>query len=111
MGRCELSRRKAAVFKALGHPTRLEIVEKLALREHCVCELVAVLPGSQATTSKHLEVLLGAGIVERNRDGVRMVYSLALPCVLKAIPCIEEALERRPRAKRRAVETLGVRTG
>ncbi len=102
MTRSELSRRKAAIFKALGHPTRLEIVEALARREHCVCELVAMRPGSQATTSKHLDVLLAAGIVERRREGVRMVYRLALPCVLKAIPCIEAAIARRPRAKRRA---------
>ncbi|MHC5054892.1 MAG: ArsR/SmtB family transcription factor [Planctomycetota bacterium] len=101
MGRAELSRRKAAIFKALGHPTRLEIVEALARREHCVCELVAMLPGSQATTSRHLEVLLREGMVERRRDGVRMLYTLALPCVLKAIPCIERALGGGARAKRR----------
>lgn len=102
MNRSELSRRKAAVFKALGHPTRLATVEALAERERCVCDLVAMLPGSQATMSKHLEVLLEAGIVERRREGVRMVYRLALPCVLKAIPCIEAGVTRRPRAKRRA---------
>ena len=91
MTRSDLSRRKAAIFKALGHPTRLEIVEALARREYCVCEFVDMVPGSQATTSKHLEVLLDAGIVARRRDGVRMIYALALPCVLDAIPCIEKA--------------------
>ncbi len=101
MRKSELTRRKAGVFKALGHPTRLEIVEALARREHCVCELVSMLPGSQATTSKHLDVLLRAGIVRRRRDGVKMIYELALPCVLKAIPCVEAALEVRPRPRRR----------
>ena len=109
MTRSELSRRKAAIFKALGHPTRLEIVEALARREHCVCELVAMRPGSQATTSKHLDVLLAAGIVERRRKGVRMLYRLALPCVLKAIPCIEKALGGEQRAKRRGVESTAQR--
>jgi len=107
--RTDISRRKAAIFKALGHPTRLEIVEALARREHCVCELVAMVPGSQATTSRHLEVLLKTGIVERRRDGVRMIYALALPCVLKAIPCIEKAFAggrcAAPRARRKKVPT------
>ena len=105
MRRPELSRRKAAIFKALGHPTRLEIVETLAQREHCVCELVAMLPGSQATTSRHLEVLLKAGIVERRRDGVKMIYRLVLRCVLKSVTCINGALGGTPRAKREKVAT------
>ena len=109
MNPSDVSRRKAAIFKALGHPTRLEIVEALARREHCVCELVDMVPGSQATTSKHLEVLLDAGIVERRRDGVKMIYRLALPCVLDAIPCIEKALAggccAAPRARRKKVPT------
>ena len=109
MNRSDLARRKAAIFKALGHPTRLEIVEALARREHCVCELVEMVPGSQATTSKHLEVLLEAGIVERRREGVRMIYALALPCVLDAIPCIEKAFAggrcASPRARRKKMPT------
>ena len=96
----ELIRRKAAIFKALGHPARLAMVEELGRGERCVCELVAMLPGSQATTSRHLDVLARAGIVERRRDGVRMIYSLSLPCVLDAIPCIEGAFEGRACARR-----------
>jgi ArsR family transcriptional regulator len=86
---------EAEIFKALGHPARLLIVEALAEHPHCVCELVEMLPGTQATTSRHLDVLLKAGVVKRHKEGVRMVYELALPCLLKAIPCVTEALRRR----------------
>jgi ArsR family transcriptional regulator len=86
---------KADIFKALGHPARLLMVEALAKRPHCVCELVEMLPGTQATTSRHLDVLLKAGVVRRHKKGVRMIYELALPCLLKAMPCVTEALRRR----------------
>ena len=86
---------KAEIFKALGHPARLLMVEALAKRPHCVCELVEMLPGTQATTSRHLDVLLKAGVVRRHKEGVRMIYELALPCLLKAVPCVTEALRRR----------------
>lgn len=111
MTRRSRARRKADIFKALGHPTRLAMVEALARREHCVCELVAMQPGSQATTSKHLEVLLKAGIVSRRRDGVRMMYALALPCVLDAIPCIEAALEGKPCASKSVRRARASRVG
>ena len=91
----ELVSAKAEIFKALGHPTRLMMVEALAKRPHCVCELVEMVPGTQATTSRHLDVLLKAGVVRRHKEGVKMIYELALPCLLKTMPCVTEALRRR----------------
>lgn len=92
----ELAEAKAQIFKALGHPVRLMIVEALEKSPHCVCELVDLVPGAQATTSRHLDVLLRAGIVSRSKDGVKMIYELAMPCLLKTLPCVVEALRKRP---------------
>ena len=86
---------KARVFKALGHATRLAIVEMLAHSAYCVCELVDQFGDSQATISRHLEVLLRAGIVRRRKEGVKMVYELSMPCLLKAVPCVVQALRNR----------------
>jgi len=91
----EVIQAKADIFKALGHPARLAIVEILADRPHCVCELVRMVPGKQATTSRHLDVLYRAGVVRRRKEGARMVYELAMPCLLRTLPCVTEALERR----------------
>jgi len=102
----ELARVKAEIFKALGHPTRLLIVEALAKRPHCVCELVEVVPGAQPTTSRHLEVLRRAGVIRRYKEGVKMIYELALPCVLNALPCITEAVKERLAAEKRAFRGL-----
>jgi ArsR family transcriptional regulator len=89
-----LTAAKARIFKALGHPTRLGVVEMLSQGERCVCEIVEEFSDSQATVSRHLDVLLRAGIVDRRKDGVKMIYRLALPCVLNAMPCIVEAIRK-----------------
>ena len=94
----DLACAKAHIFKALGHPTRLAIVEMLAERERCVCEIVPAFDDAQATISRHLDVLLRAGIVRRRRDGVKMIYELAMPCLLDAMPCVVRALRRRAKA-------------
>lgn len=86
------TRAVARMFKALGHPTRLGIVQMLAENERCVCEIVTQYNDSQATVSRHLDVLLKAGIVDRRKDGVKMIYRLAMPCILNAMPCIVDAL-------------------
>ena len=58
------SERMALVFKALGHPTRLRIVEHLIRINACVCrEIVDIFPFSQSTVSQHLKILKDSGIV------------------------------------------------
>ena len=59
--------REAAVFKALGHPTRLRIVKALAGGEKCVCELQGITGGSLSTVSRHLQVLRTAGVLAPER--------------------------------------------
>ena len=86
---------KAEIFKALGHPSRLTMVEALGKGPRCVCDLVEMVPGSQPTISRHLDVLLKAGVVRRRREGVKMIYELATPCILRTLPCVTEAIRRR----------------
>ena len=91
----EFAQVKAEIFRSLGHPTRLLIVEALAERPRCVCELMKLVPGAQPTTSRHLDVLRRAGVVRRYKEGVKMIYELALPCLLRAMPCVTQALRQR----------------
>ncbi len=52
------------IFKALGHPTRVKIVEHLIEINSCVCgEIVDIFPFSQSTISQHLKLLKESGIV------------------------------------------------
>lgn len=66
----------AALFKALGDPTRLRIVALLAGGELCVCHLQQALGLAQAHVSRHLAVLRAADVVEARREGSWMHYSL-----------------------------------
>lgn len=66
----------AAVFKALGEPTRLKIVKLLSIKELCVCELEAVLDMSQPRVSQHLKVLRSAGIIRERKDKQKSFFSL-----------------------------------
>lgn len=64
-------------FRALGDPTRVAIVNRLAgAGEVCVCELVAEFDLAQPTISHHLKVLRDAGLVESRRRGTWAYYRL-----------------------------------
>jgi DNA-binding transcriptional ArsR family regulator len=63
-------------FAALADPTRRHLLERLAIGEQTVSELMDDLPVSQAAVSQHLKVLRGAGLVEVRQDGRFRRYRL-----------------------------------
>ena len=84
---------KAKVLKALAHPTRLWMVEKLTDGEHCVCEFVDEIDADFSTVSKHLSVLKQAGIIDYEKRGKQVFYSLKVPCVLNFMHCVEAVIQ------------------
>ncbi|MEZ5427650.1 MAG: metalloregulator ArsR/SmtB family transcription factor [Pyrinomonadaceae bacterium] len=64
-------------FRLLGDPTRLRILHTLGRDEMSVSELVAATGAGQANISKHLGVLLKAGIVSRRKEGLTANYRVA----------------------------------
>jgi ArsR family transcriptional regulator len=72
----ERATRLAALAKALGDPTRVQLVD--VLRRHpgevCVCELQPLFDISQSTLSQHLRKLLDAGVVGVQRRGLWAYY-------------------------------------
>jgi len=91
----EQLRLKAEVFKAMGHPLRLGVIEFLRDGEKCVCEIVDHLGTGMSNISKHLSVLKNAGIVTDRRDGLKMMYSLTMPCALDFARCVEGTVIKR----------------
>lgn len=64
-------------FKILGEPARLSLLNALMEKELNVNELVEATELSQANVSKHLGILLEAGYVQRRKEGLYTVYSIA----------------------------------
>ena len=88
---------KAAVLKALAHPTRLWMVEQLESGEKCVCEFADAVDADFSTVSKHLTVLKQAGIVQDEKRGKQVYYRLRVPCVLNFFHCLDSVLTARDR--------------
>jgi ArsR family transcriptional regulator len=86
---------QAEVFKALGHPTRVFIVQELARGERCVCELTEMVRADKSTVSKHLSILKRAGILADEKRGTMVFYSLRTPCVLQFMTCVRGMLNER----------------
>ena len=64
-------------FRALSHPSRLEIIRKLATQDHCCAgDFCCCMPIAQSTVSQHMEMLKSAGIIEWKAQGTKSIYTL-----------------------------------
>src|SRR3954454_9202815 len=68
---------KASLFRGLGHPARVRILELLRDGEHSVGELQAELELDSGGTSQHLAALRRIGLVESRREGTSVYYRVA----------------------------------
>jgi len=88
----ERLRLKAEVFKAMGHPIRLGILEMLAQGEKCVCEIFEYVGTDISNVSKHLALLRHNGLVADRKKGLKVFYSLAMPCAVDFSRCVENVV-------------------
>jgi DNA-binding transcriptional ArsR family regulator len=102
-GRRKLLQRVAERLKAIGDPTRLEILHTLEGREMCVGDVLARVGGSQANISKHLAVLRRSGIVEARREGLHVFYRTTDDSVFTICVCVRDALTRQLASESRAI--------
>lgn len=73
----------AGRFRLLGDPMRLRLLQVLGPDERTVADLAERCGTSQANTSKHLGVLLRAGLVMRRKEGLFVHYRVADPSVFR----------------------------
>ena len=82
----------ACMFRSLGDPTRLAIVQHLALGEHRVVDLTGHLGLAQSTVSAHLACLRDCGLVTSRPQGRASMFSLAHPELLALLSAAEKLL-------------------
>lgn len=67
----------ADLFKAMAHPSRLQILSMLRQGEICVCHIENALGKRQPYISQQLMVLRDAGIVESRKNGLQVYYRIS----------------------------------
>ena len=97
---------KAEIIAAVGHPTRLAVIDFLKGGEQCVCDIAKNVGAERSNVSRHLAVLLNVGIVDQRKEGLKMIYSLKTPCILDFMNCVEGVLRQRIREAKSLLRSL-----
>jgi len=86
---------KADVFKAIGHPARLGILELLRLGEMPVGLIASKLGADVGGVSKHLSLLRKQGIVADRKEGLKIFYKITLPNSFDLFGCVDSVVRQR----------------
>ena len=68
-------------------------MDKLAEHEHSVGELTTLVGSDMSTVSKHLSVLKNVGVVQDEKRGASIYYSLRISCILNFFKCADAVIE------------------
>jgi len=79
---------RAEVLKALAQPTRLKIIDFLRDGERCVCEIFPAIGEEQSNTSRHLNMMMSAGVLSRRKDGLKIYYAVKHPEIYHVIDIV-----------------------
>jgi DNA-binding transcriptional ArsR family regulator len=102
----ELIPRVAERFRALGDPARLAILAALQDGERAVGDLVQATGRSQPNVSQHLASLAKVGFVVARREGNKIFYRCADPCLQRICDAVCESLVARAEADEKWLKVL-----
>ena len=104
----ELAQFHAGICQALADATRIAILYELAEGRKNVSQLVEALGSPQGTVSRHLKVLRERGMVDSERDGVNVYYSLADRRIIEALDLLRSVMADILARRKRLAEALTV---
>lgn len=100
---------RAGILKAMGHPTRLFILEELHRQERCVNELTEMIGSDVSTVSKHLSVLKNSGLVQDEKRGTSIYYKLCCSCILDIVNSIQTVLKTNTEKQMNIARCCGIK--
>ena len=89
----DLYEKQAAVAQALAHPVRIAILNVLKQGPHCVQEIADRVCGKQSNISRHLSMMVAAGILTYEKQAQRVVYDIRTRCALRFFDCLSDCLK------------------
>ena len=101
-----LFEKQAEVAKAMAHPLRIAVIDFLKDGEQCVCDIAEQVGSERSNISRHLAVMVNAGILSCRKEGLKVMYSLKCPCILEFFTCIGAVLKEQAKEHRKLLAAM-----
>ena len=89
-----LFEKQAEIAKAISHPLRIAVIEYLKEGEQCVCDIATYVGSERSNVSRHLSVMVNAGVLSYRKEGLKVFYKLKTPCIVDFFTCVTRVLKQ-----------------
>lgn len=101
-----LFEKQANIAKAIAHPVRVAVVDFLRTGEQCVCDIAVKVGTERTNLSKHLSVMVSAGVLESRKDGLKVMYKIKTPCMVRFLDCLREVLKEQAKESQELLKAM-----
>jgi ArsR family transcriptional regulator len=98
--------RQATIAKAIAHPLRIAALEFVKNGEQCVCDIAEAVGTERSNLSKHLSVMVNAGVLASRKDGLKVMYRIKTPCVVRFLDCLKDCLKEQAAEQQELLEAM-----
>lgn len=89
-----LFEKQADIAKAIAHPLRIAIIDFLKDGEQCVCDIAEHVGSERSNVSRHLSVMVNAGLLDYRKEGLKVIYKLKCNCIIDFFSCVTRVLKQ-----------------
>jgi ArsR family transcriptional regulator len=101
-----LFERQAEIAKAVAHPLRVAVIDFLKGGEKCVCDIAEHVGSERSNVSRHLAVMVHAGVLTCRKEGLKVFYDLRTPCVAEFLSCVTRVVKQQAKDNQKLLATL-----
>ncbi|MBN1126820.1 MAG: winged helix-turn-helix transcriptional regulator [Sedimentisphaerales bacterium] len=98
--------RQAEIIKAVAHPLRIAVMDFLRNGEQCVCDIAKYVDSEQSNVSRHLSLMVAAGVLESRKQGLKVLYKIKTPCILKCFHCITDVIRTQAQENQQLLDAI-----
>jgi ArsR family transcriptional regulator len=103
----QLYEKQAEIAKAMAHPVRVGVLEFVKDGEQCVCDIAEAVGTERSNLSKHLSMMVAAGVLTSRKEGLKVFYRIKTPCVIRFLDCLKDCLKEQIAEQQQLMESLG----
>jgi ArsR family transcriptional regulator len=101
-----LYEKQADIAKAMAHPLRIAIINFLKDGEQCVCDIAEYVGSERSNVSRHLSVMVNAGLLDYRKEGLKVIYKLKCACIIDFFSCVTRVLKQQAKDNQKLLQAL-----
>jgi len=101
-----LFEKQADIAKAIAHPLRIAIIDFLKDGEQCVCDIAEHVGSERSNVSRHLSVMVNAGLLGYRKEGLKVIYNLKCTCIVDFFSCVTGVLKQQAKENEKLLKAV-----